>query len=128
MLPNGAPRGKAARTNTDWQLVLKVANNDAVLMKPGATLEILQAVHLDPNNYDIEADARQQPRLKARLIKPHSEERKLIRKWTDIYSISDTTEALNIVRDRNGKKPVDECTVRRETARMGSKTVRTPTD
>jgi hypothetical protein len=33
-------------------MILRVANNDAVGMKPGATLDILRAVHADPAGYD----------------------------------------------------------------------------
>ena len=50
LLPSGAPHSTAAKGNKDWQMVLRVANNDAVEMRPGATLDV------NSQGEEIEAD------------------------------------------------------------------------
>jgi hypothetical protein len=51
-------------------MITRVASNDAVQMQPGATLEILRAVHADPAGYDHMKNGNSVPRIERRLVKP----------------------------------------------------------
>eukprot|EP01047_Picozoa_sp_COSAG01_P071349 COSAG01_NODE_11049_length_2020_cov_6.391983_3_plen_379_part_00 len=126
LIPNGPPRGPAKK-DKDWQMITRVASNDAVQMQPGATLDILRAVHADPAGYDHMKNGNSVPRIERRLVKPGSEDRKRIRRLSDKHGIVDACEAFNTLRVRNGLEPISEQCMRDEITRMGSKTVKTPT-